>query len=145
MTAITSHINARLKALNRWLQGLTNDKRTLLERLSDLGLTDEQLAVLPDCCLETLVRRASAWVRDFYTDGDDERRRHEVMLRYYGLPDGEPETLQRIGDDLGVTRERIRQLREKRFDDLRAYDAISQFDAFVQRVALGLLTKHGSV
>jgi RNA polymerase primary sigma factor len=39
---------------------------------------------------------------------------------YYGLDDkAEPMTLERIGDLLGVTRERIRQIRERAFEKLR--------------------------
>ena len=41
------------------------------------------------------------------------RRLGFVIRAYYGLQGKEPQTLQAIGDQLGLTRERVRQLREE--------------------------------
>jgi len=47
-------------------------------------------------------------------------RERQIITMYYGLDDtAEPMTLERIGDLLGVTRERIRQIRERAFEKLR--------------------------
>lgn len=46
-------------------------------------------------------------------------RERAVVERRFGLNDGEPETLDAIGQDLGVTRERIRQIEEKSLGKLR--------------------------
>ena len=47
-------------------------------------------------------------------------RERQILVMYYGLDDkNEPMTLERIGDLLGVTRERIRQIRERAFEKLR--------------------------
>jgi RNA polymerase primary sigma factor len=47
-------------------------------------------------------------------------RERQILTMYYGLDDSaEPMTLERIGDMLGVTRERIRQIRERAFEKLR--------------------------
>ncbi|MGR3279929.1 sigma-70 family RNA polymerase sigma factor, partial [Acaryochloris marina NIES-2412] len=42
----------------------------------------------------------------------DERQRFIISQRY-GLEDGEPKTLEEIGQQLGVSRERIRQIINK--------------------------------
>ena len=42
-----------------------------------------------------------------------------IVRAYFGLGDSEPKTLEEIGHDLGVTRERIRQLRNRALDKLR--------------------------
>ena len=47
-------------------------------------------------------------------------RERKILVLYYGLDDGEEMTLEEIGSLLGVTRERIRQLRNRAFDKLRA-------------------------
>jgi len=47
-------------------------------------------------------------------------REHKILVLYYGLDDGEEMTLEQIGSLLGVTRERIRQIRNRAFDKLRA-------------------------
>ncbi len=47
-------------------------------------------------------------------------RERQILTMYYGLDEkAEPMTLERIGDLLGVTRERIRQIRERAFEKLR--------------------------
>jgi RNA polymerase primary sigma factor len=47
-------------------------------------------------------------------------RERRILCLYYGLEEGtEPMTLERIGELLGVTRERIRQIRERAFEKLR--------------------------
>ena len=46
-------------------------------------------------------------------------REKYVILRYFGLDGDEPLTLDQIGDQLGVTRERIRQIKERALGRLR--------------------------
>ena len=47
-------------------------------------------------------------------------RERKILFLYYGLDEsGEPMTLEKIGALMGVTRERIRQIRERAFEKLR--------------------------
>ena len=47
-------------------------------------------------------------------------RERKILALYYGLEEGSEEmTLERIGELMGVTRERIRQIRERAFEKLR--------------------------
>ena len=47
-------------------------------------------------------------------------RERKILYLYYGLEQGsEALTLERIGELMGVTRERIRQIRERAFEKLR--------------------------
>ncbi|MGR3280373.1 sigma-70 family RNA polymerase sigma factor, partial [Acaryochloris marina NIES-2412] len=48
----------------------------------------------------------------------DERQRYVIVQRY-GLEDGEPKTMQDIGQQLGVSRERIRQIHNKAMKKLQ--------------------------
>lgn len=48
-----------------------------------------------------------------------EEREYEILRRYFGLEDLEPMTLEEIGGYLGVTRERVRQLRNRALEKLR--------------------------
>jgi len=47
------------------------------------------------------------------------KRERKILYLYYGLDDGEPRTLEVIGSLLGVTRERIRQIRNRACGKLR--------------------------
>lgn len=55
-------------------------------------------------------------VRDLFTDLPPRYR--EVLSRRYGMKTGDAETLEAIGDDFGVTRERIRQIENAAFTAL---------------------------
>ena len=46
-------------------------------------------------------------------------REYQILNAYFGLGGAEPMTLEQIGDELGVTRERVRQLRNRALDKLR--------------------------
>ena len=46
-------------------------------------------------------------------------REQEILLMYYGIGHIRPYTLNEIGVDLGLTRERIRQIKEHALDKLR--------------------------
>ena len=52
-------------------------------------------------------------------------RDRKVLVLYYGLEGGEAMTLDEIGRMLGVTRERVRQLRDRALAALRSSDAAS--------------------
>jgi len=66
--------------------------------------------------VETIARR------DFLEQMFDRyltERERKILYLYYGLDDGEERTLEEIGSLLGVTRERIRQIRNRAFEKLR--------------------------
>ena len=86
-----------------------DEDSTLLKGLSD---PDQEQ---PD---EVITRASSQKRLEEILDGLDERE-HEIVLRYFGLDGSEPMTLEQIGDRMGVTRERIRQLKERAFSKLR--------------------------
>ena len=62
----------------------------------------QQLRIALDKCLDTLTERESM-----------------VIRQRYGLDDGQFRTLEEIGSELGVTRERIRQIEAKALRKLR--------------------------
>ena len=82
---------------------------TLLKRLADADQDQ------PD---ETVTRMSSQRQLEQVLTGLDERE-HEIIQLYFGLDGSEPMTLEQIGDRMGLTRERIRQLKERAFGKLR--------------------------
>jgi RNA polymerase primary sigma factor len=56
-------------------------------------------------------------------------RDRTILRRHYGFGGGEPQTLQQIGDSLGLTRERIRQLRNRALGVLRENGVLEELVA----------------
>jgi len=83
--------------------------RPLTEVLEDPNQAAPDQAVLERGLRED-VRHCLAMLND---------REREVIIRYFGLSSEEAQTLQVIGDRLGLTRERIRQIKEKALSKLR--------------------------
>jgi RNA polymerase primary sigma factor len=82
---------------------------------SDEGEADDRLpGTLEDDSRREAVRQALS---------DLAARDRKVLVLYYGLETGEPMTLDEIGRVLGVTRERVRQLRDRALTALRNGDA----------------------
>ena len=67
-----------------------------------------------------LMRHPSACCRNSFPtlEGLAERERKVISLRF-GLEDGHPRTLEEVGREFGVTRERIRQIESKTLAKLR--------------------------
>jgi RNA polymerase primary sigma factor len=59
----------------------------------------------------------------------DERERRIITL-YFGLEGHETHTLEEIGDKLGLTRERVRQIKERCLDRLKKRSDISLLDSY---------------
>ncbi|MDQ3389298.1 MAG: sigma-70 family RNA polymerase sigma factor, partial [Gemmatimonadota bacterium] len=57
-------------------------------------------------------------------------RERRILYLYYGLDEGEERTLEEIGSLLGVTRERIRQIRNRAFEKLRESPDGSALEGF---------------
>ncbi len=87
-----------------------NDSATLMDRFVDSDEDDIEEAV------ETSARRQH--LERMFDDYLTERER-KILYLYYGLDDGEEHTLEEIGSLLGVTRERIRQIRNRAFEKLQ--------------------------
>ena len=86
-----------------------DEDSTLLKRLSDQD--QEQ----PD---ENITRTSSQKQLQAVLESLDERE-YAIVCSYFGLDGTEPMTLEQIGQRLGVTRERVRQLKERAFTKLR--------------------------
>ena len=86
------------------------------EEDSQLGdfIEDEAAVAPPDAAGFTMLQEQLAKV----LDGLAERERKVISLRF-GLEDGHPRTLEEVGREFGVTRERIRQIESKTLAKLR--------------------------
>ena len=86
------------------------------EEDSQLGdfIEDDAAVVPPDAASFSMLQEQLSKV----LDGLAERERKVISLRF-GLDDGHPRTLEEVGREFGVTRERIRQIESKTLAKLR--------------------------
>ncbi|MDZ4179329.1 MAG: RNA polymerase sigma factor RpoD [Coriobacteriia bacterium] len=86
------------------------------EEDSQLGdfIEDGEAVVPPDAASFSMLQEQLSKV----LDGLSERERKVIELRF-GLTDGHPRTLEEVGREFGVTRERIRQIESKTLCKLR--------------------------
>ena len=64
-----------------------------------------------------------------------EEREKEVLIKRYGLLDGEPMTLEEIGKDMNLSRERIRQIEEKALRKMRNPIRSNQLKVYMEELA----------
>lgn len=86
-----------------------NEKRTLLDVL------DQDALPSPEETYEQAERIKK--LRDLLEELPPRDKR--ILNLYFGLEDGKPRTLEEIGRELGISRERVRQLKERALKTLR--------------------------
>ncbi len=99
------------------------------EEDSQLGdfIEDSQAVVPPDAASFSMLQEQISQVLDTLA----ERERKVIELRF-GLVDGHPRTLEEVGKEFGVTRERIRQIESKTLAKLRHPSRSSKLKDFIE-------------
>jgi DNA-directed RNA polymerase sigma subunit (sigma70/sigma32) len=118
MTMPTNETLAKLNALNDWLKVVYDNEVHLSDLLINAGISVENINEIKANYLSEYLDGVLLFLQNI-DSGYDATRRHDVMLRHYGLVTGHKETLQSIADEYKVSRERIRQLVEKRLQLLK--------------------------
>ena len=57
-------------------------------------------------------------------------REKQILLMRFGLDDGQPRTLEEVGEAFGVTRERIRQIQVKALEKIRANENLKKLEDY---------------
>lgn len=99
------------------------------EEDSQLGdfIEDDRAEVPPDAASFSMLQDQLAQVLDSLAD----RERKVIELRF-GLVDGHPRTLEEVGREFGVTRERIRQIESKTLAKLRHPSRSSKLKDYIE-------------
>jgi RNA polymerase sigma factor (sigma-70 family) len=119
--------------------GQTPERVADLRRVSrdpvslDAPIGDDGGSVLGDLVLDATAPAASEIVEREALSGELDRvldhlpeREARILRLRFGLHDGRQRTLDEVGAELGLTRERIRQLEKEALGKLRAPDALEQ-------------------
>lgn len=139
MPSVSAETLLQLTAINKWLTDVFGEGTRLSTLLEDAGLSGDEVELIKTKHLASFTQTVIDLVVS-NTAHHDGVRRNSVMVRHYGLLDGKPETLQSIGDSLGLSRERIRQLVKKRVRLYRYAKRKEKFKVDVAVAARSLLT-----
>ena len=99
------------------------------EEDSQLGdfIEDSMAVAPPDAASDSMLREQLEQVLDGLAD-----RERKVIKFRFGLEDGHPRTLEEVGREFGVTRERIRQIESKTLAKLRHPSRSSKLKDFME-------------
>ena len=106
-------INRLVRAQRQLLQTLGREPSPE-EVAKEMELPDDQVTVPADAATFTLLHEQLMEVLDTLTE-----REQKVLRLRFGLDDGRPRTLEEVGREFNVTRERIRQIEAKALRKLR--------------------------
>jgi DNA-directed RNA polymerase sigma subunit (sigma70/sigma32) len=134
MTLPTKETLAKLNALNDWLKDIYGCEVHLSDLLTKANISTENINKIKQEFLSDYLDSIFTFLQNI-NDGHDAMRRNDVMLRHYGLVTGEKETLQSIATEYKVTRERIRQLVEKRIQLFKNKKRKIEFEQEILRLA----------
>lgn len=90
-------------------------------QVEDVGIAAPDVALM-DTMLKEAVHAA---IQDL------PEREANILSQYYGMSDDDPKSLEEIGQDLGLSRERVRQLKERGLQRLRHTSRSTYLHAFL--------------
>ena len=61
-----------------------------------------------------------------------DKREREILIRRFGIDSNEPKTLEQIGNDLGFSKERIRQLENVAIQKLRKSGRVDNLKTYIE-------------
>ena len=99
--------------LNRFLTMIYGRDTRLSLLLANLGFDLEQIEFLRSQYLEPVATDFLTVIKERIESFRDGERLYTILMRRVGLDGNPPDTLQCLGEEFGISRERIRQLEKK--------------------------------
>ena len=116
----------------RQIQTIAHEPISLEKSVCDddthlINFIEDKQTVSPDVLVNQLLLKESL----FNVLNELEERESEIIRLRYGLDDGRPRTLEEVGNEFNVTRERIRQIEVKSLKKLRSPTRIKRINHFL--------------
>jgi hypothetical protein len=116
-----------VSVLERFLRISFGEDYSVSTWLAYMGFDSKQIEFLISNRIRELVSSFALALKDHMLGIYDGKRRYLIINRRFGLDGNPPRTLQAIGEELGLTRERIRQIETK---SLKRWKGISRSYSF---------------
>ena len=131
-------LKTQMIGLNRFLSSVYGVPIGLSILLTDLGFTEQQIDQLQRNHLEEIVASSITSLKNRLVRGSSGDRTYGIVCRRFGLDGRTTETLQIIGERLGVSRERVRQIEQKAIRRCRSKTSRTAWEAALYDVATRL-------
>ncbi len=109
MSNVSESMLRRLDAFNNWLGDVFGEETNFSTLLSDADFSDVEVEQLKSHHLSAFLQAVMDLLAG-YAEYTSEQRDNWLVQQYYGLVDGNPQSLEMLGANAGVARERIWQL-----------------------------------
>ncbi|MHC5776841.1 sigma factor-like helix-turn-helix DNA-binding protein [Nostoc sp.] len=127
-------------ALNDLLTAIYGIETRLSDLLINIGFDKTQVECLRKHHLQQVVLDFLENLKQKVMTFHDGERAYKIISRYYGLDGKARETLQSLGEQLTISRERVRQLKEKTLKKCRNKSSRQFFETKLQQEATQLLS-----
>ncbi len=138
MPNLSAETRARLDNLNNFLQAFYNQPRRMSEILRAAGLAEDDLMRLQSQHLEAYLTDLLEGIAEWLIETLPERH-SLILIRRYGLDGQACLTLAALGDELGISRERVRQLQQNALNRLKGWMRKRPFERVALEIARRIL------
>jgi len=132
-------LKIQVTGMNAFLTILYNQETRLSDLLAKINFDPQQIDSIRTQYLERLVCACISFVRQCIISGRDGERLYHIVSRRFGF-DGQPaDSLQRLADYYGISRERVRQLEQRAVRKCRSKTMLQRYKTYLQTTVLGLV------
>jgi hypothetical protein len=118
--------------MNAFLTILYKQETRLSNLLAKFNFDPQQIDSIRTQYLERLVCACISFIRECIISGRDGERLYHIVSRRFGF-DGQPaDSLQRLGDCYGISRERVRQLEQRAVRKCRSKTMLQRYETHLQ-------------
>jgi hypothetical protein len=130
-------VKAQIVAINKLLSDIYQKPMRLSYLLSDTNFDSETIKLIAERLLTEAINSFIETLQETMLDCRDGQRLFDILNSVYGLDGQTPKTLQRIGDELKISRERVRQLKQKATEKLKANNnRMKMQDRFKEKIII---------
>jgi hypothetical protein len=139
-----TNLRRQVAAINDFLAVLYGQETRLSTILQRSGFDTRQIATLRAFHLEEIIASFLAALEHTLLNRSGNDRLYIIINRRFGLNGQTPETLRSIGDRLGISRERVRQLENKALRRCKNKADIKRLETSLQNFAMQAFFKPSS-
>lgn len=130
-----TRLKKQIVGLNEFLTAIYKSETKLSDLLENCGFNSEQISLIRSKYLEDFTISFVEKLKTRITEFSDGERSQTILFRRYGIDGNPPGTLQSIGELLGISRERIRQLEKKALRLCRHKKNLQNFESDLRESA----------